>query len=40
MGKDLTKIALPVYFNDTSGMLQRTAAAFEYTDILDRASKE
>lgn len=40
IGKDLTKISMPVYFNEPLSMLQKLAETFEYTDILDKASFE
>lgn len=40
VGKDLTRIALPVYFNDPLNVLQRMAAAFEYNFILDLAATD
>lgn len=40
IGKDLSKMALPVYFNDPTSILQRVAGCVEYPDILDRAAEE
>ena len=38
--KDLTKIGLPIYFNDPTTMLQRIGTSFEYKDILDMAATD
>jgi hypothetical protein len=35
IGKDITKITVPVYFNEPLSLLQRTAAPIEYADLLD-----
>ncbi|ORX87354.1 hypothetical protein K493DRAFT_359914 [Basidiobolus meristosporus CBS 931.73] len=35
IGKDLTKIALPVYFNEPTSMLQRMGEDMEYSDLID-----
>jgi hypothetical protein len=35
MGKDLTKMSVPVYFNDPANILQKCATSMEYVDILD-----
>jgi len=40
IGKDLTKMSLPVYFNEPAGLLQRTAEAFENDYLLEKADKE
>ncbi|KAI9297005.1 hypothetical protein K502DRAFT_323508 [Neoconidiobolus thromboides FSU 785] len=40
IGKDLTKISLPVHFNEPSSMLQRMAEDMEYSMLLDLASKQ
>jgi hypothetical protein len=37
IGKDLTKMSLPVYFNDPTNILQRNAVQMEYNDILEDA---
>ncbi|KAF9107967.1 hypothetical protein BGX27_008533 [Mortierella sp. AM989] len=37
IGKDLSKITLPVYFNEPTSMLQRMAEDAEYIDLLDKA---
>ena len=39
VGKDLTKIALPVAFNEPSSMLQRTVEDIEYMHLLQQAAK-
>lgn len=40
IGKDLTKITLPVYFNDPLSVLQRMASGFEYHKIMDRVATD
>jgi len=35
IGKDLTKISVPVYFNDPTNILQKCALGLEYSKILD-----
>ncbi|CAG8624100.1 5880_t:CDS:2 [Funneliformis caledonium] len=40
IGKDLSKITLPVYFNEPTSMLQRMAEDMEYSEILDVASRQ
>ncbi|KAG5363077.1 Oxysterol-binding protein-like protein C2F12.05c [Yarrowia sp. B02] len=37
VGKDMTKMTLPVSFNECSSLLQRVAEDMEYTDLLDKA---
>ncbi|XP_066251776.1 oxysterol-binding protein 1 isoform X2 [Euwallacea similis] len=39
IGKDLSKIPMPVNFNEPLSMLQRLTEDYEYADILDRAAK-
>jgi ankyrin repeat protein len=39
IGKDLTKITLPVYFNEPLSMLQRLCEEIEYSSLLDLAWK-
>lgn len=39
IGKDLTKIPMPVNFSEPLSMLQRLTEDFEYSDILDRAAQ-
>lgn len=34
IGKDLSKVSLPVYFNEPLSMTQRVAEASEYADLL------
>ena len=36
IGKDLSKIPMPVNFSEPLSMLQRLTEDFEYGDILDR----
>ncbi len=38
IGKDLSKISLPVILNEPLGILQRLAEELEYSDLLDMAS--
>ncbi|KAF9427712.1 hypothetical protein BGZ94_004340 [Podila epigama] len=40
IGKDLSKITLPVYFNEPTSMLQRMAEDAEYIDLLDKAVRQ
>lgn len=40
IGKDLSKISMPIYFNEPLSMLQKIAETFEYTDLLEKASNE
>lgn len=39
IGKELTKIPMPVNFNEPLSMLQRVTEDFEYADLLHRAAK-
>ena len=39
MGKDFSKLALPVVFNEPLSALQRWAEELEYAVLLDRASE-
>jgi hypothetical protein len=39
IGKDLSRIALPVVLNEPLGLLQRLCEEMEYSDLLDRASQ-
>ncbi|KAK9458718.1 Oxysterol-binding protein-domain-containing protein [Lipomyces oligophaga] len=38
IGKDMTKMTLPVSFNEPTSLLQRVAEDMEYTDLIDEAS--
>lgn len=38
IGKDMTKMTLPVSFNEATSLLQRVAEDMEYTDTLDKAA--
>jgi hypothetical protein len=40
IGKDLSKITLPVNFNEPLGMLQRLAEDMEYSELIDIASAQ
>lgn len=35
VGKDLTRVCLPVYFNEPLSALQRTAEDLEYSELVD-----
>jgi hypothetical protein len=35
IGKDLSKMSVPVFFNDTTNFLQRCACGMEYIDLID-----
>ncbi|KAI8932602.1 hypothetical protein NX059_010105 [Plenodomus lindquistii] len=39
IGKDMTKMTLPVSFNEPTSLLQRVAEDMEYTDLLDTAAE-
>lgn len=38
IGKDMTKMTLPVSFNEPTSLLQRVAEDMEYSDLLDIAA--
>lgn len=38
VGKDLTKICLPVYFNEPISALQRSCEDLEYSYLIDKVS--
>lgn len=38
VGKDMTKITLPVSFNECTSLLQRVAEGMEYSELLDKAA--
>lgn len=40
VGKDFSKMAVPVYFNDPTSLLQKCAQSMEYNYLLDLAAKE
>ncbi len=40
IGKDITKISMPVYFNEPLSVLQKMAQSAEYNHILDLAVEE
>lgn len=40
IGKDLTRISLPVYFNEPTSMLQRMCEDIEYSELLDTAVQQ
>jgi hypothetical protein len=40
IGKDLTKITLPVIFNEPTSMLQRFCEDIEYSELLDKAQRQ
>lgn len=37
IGKDISKLSVPVYFNDPTSLLQKCAQSMEYNHILDQA---
>jgi len=39
IGKDISKLSVPVYFNDPTSLLQKCAQSMEYNFILDKAIK-
>lgn len=39
IGKDLSRIAMPVILNEPLGLLQKLCEEMEYSDLLDRASQ-
>lgn len=38
VGKDMTKMTLPVTFNEPTSLLQRNVEVIEYSDLLDKAA--
>ncbi|CAG9477024.1 oxysterol-binding protein, putative [Plasmodium vivax] len=40
IGKDLSRIGMPIYLNEPSSFLQRLAEDFQYVYLLQRASRE
>ncbi|GAA5826399.1 hypothetical protein JCM11251_002351 [Rhodosporidiobolus azoricus] len=40
IGKDLTKISFPVYFNEPTSMLERMAEDMEFSECLDHAAAD
>ena len=40
IGKDLSHIGVPVYFNDPTSLLQKCAQGYEYAHLLDDACAE
>lgn len=38
VGKDLTKVCLPVYFNEPLSALQKSAEDLEYSELLDKVT--
>jgi len=40
IGKDLSRISIPVYFNEPTSMLQRMAEDIEYDQLLDLAAQQ
>ena len=40
IGKDVSKLTVPVYMNDPLSLLQTCASSMEYIDILDVACAE
>lgn len=39
VGKDLSRVALPVYFNEPTSFLQRLAEDYQYAALLERVSE-
>jgi oxysterol-binding protein 1 len=39
VGKDLTRVCLPVYFNEPLSALEKTAEEMEYSELLDAAAR-
>ena len=39
MGKDLSRVCLPVYFNEPLSALQRIAEEMEYSELLDKVQR-
>jgi hypothetical protein len=39
IGKDLSRFAIPVYFNEPISMMQKVAEIMEYTDLLKKADE-
>lgn len=37
IGKDISKMSVPVYFNDPMNILQKCATSMEYCELLDTA---
>lgn len=40
IGKDLTKVSMPVYFNEPLSLNQKICETFEYNYLLDLAAEE
>lgn len=40
IGKDISKMSVPVYFNDPLSILQKQASTLEYADLVDTAMQE
>ena len=40
IGKDLTKVSLPVYFNEPLSIIQKVTESIDFNDILERAALE
>ena len=40
IGKDFSKFAVPVYFNDPTSLMQKCATSMEYNYLLDMAAVE
>ena len=39
VGKDLSRVCLPVYFNEPLSMLQKLPEDAEYTELIDKVRK-
>jgi len=40
IGKDLTKVSMPIYFNEPLSLNQRLAETLEYNYLLEKAAEE
>jgi len=40
IGKDISKMAVPVFLNDPINFLQKSAEIMEYQDLLEKAADE
>ena len=40
IGKDISKMSVPVYFNDPMNILQKCGTSMEYCELLDQAIEE
>ncbi len=40
IGKDLSRVCLPVYFNEPLSMLQKMPEDVEYSELVDKVTTE